>query len=70
MDPASLQSKDATVVTIAKMEQTNETAHQNADPESSVAAQANASAKAESVTDTLTAVMQAMKMIAVSFGQT
>lgn len=66
-DPAFLQSKDATVVTIAKTEPTKPIVSQNAVLENSVATQANASATAENVTDTLTAAMEVMKMIAVSF---
>lgn len=66
-DLASLQSKNVTVVTIAKTVQTKPIlASQNAVLENSVATQANASATAENVTDTLTAAMEVMKMIAVS----
>lgn len=63
---ASHQSFDVIVDTTAKMELMRENAKANVVQESSVAKQANVSAKAESVTNMLTVVMEATKTIAVS----
>lgn len=59
----------ATVAMTAKMDLTNRNVRQHADQENSSAVPVNVSAKAESATNTLTAGMEVMKTIAVSWNQ-
>lgn len=66
MDRASQQSNSATVDMTVVMERMKRTVKANAVQESSVARQANASAKAESATSTLTVAMEVTRMIVVS----